>query len=113
MTDRVANRFMLQAVQEWGQSEAERIKAVQDLIDAAGFKATATCGPVFGAIWPAPCTGDDGHEASDWLHNLTKAMPRGKYEREIDYINDALNARMAALTTNKSNESGSTTNDVP
>lgn len=98
MTDRVANRFMMKAVQEWGDPEAERIKAVQDLLDAAGFKATATCWPVFGGIWPKKCEGDDGYEATEWLQNLTKTMPRGKYEREIEHIKDALAARRAPAT---------------
>ena len=55
--ERIATRFMLEAIQDWGQTEEERRQAVQNLLDAAGFDAKAIKGPVFGGIWPKPCTG--------------------------------------------------------
>ena len=76
---------MLDAIQEWGDPPEVRIKAVQDVLDAAGFSATATCWPVFGGIWPKPCVGLEGAEASTWLQKLTAPMQRGKFEEAIDY----------------------------
>ncbi len=90
-----SDRFLLYGIQDWGQSEADRIKATQDLLDAAGFKAKATCGPVFGGIWPSPCKGDDGEAATAWLKQLTDSMKRGKYEMEVAHIEAALRDRAA------------------
>lgn len=81
-----ASTFISMGIQEWGQPEAVRIAAVQDVLDAAGFKATATCSPVFGGIWKSPCTGPDADAATAWLSNLTKTMPRGKFEREAEHV---------------------------
>jgi hypothetical protein len=88
----IATRFILHAVQEWGQSEDDRMVATQAVIDAAGFDAKATCSPVFGAIWPKPCEGPDSEAASAWLTALTKAMPRGKFEREVKHVEMAMRA---------------------
>lgn len=94
-TNVIATRFILHGIQEWGQSEADRVRATQALVDAAGFKATATCGPVFGGIWPKPCEGPEGHAASLWLLDLTKTMPRGKFEDEQKHVEEAIKARAA------------------
>lgn len=92
----VANVFMLQGIQEWGQTDEARIKAVQDLLDASGFDAIATCSPVFGGIWPKPCIGSDGVAASEWLRLLTKNLKRGEYNSEVRQIEEAIAARKAA-----------------
>ena len=93
----IAQKFVLMAIQEWGQSEAERIAAVQAILDAAGFDATATCGPVFGGIWPTECIGPMGSEATIWLKKLTDTLPRGKFEREEQHIREMVSERMTVL----------------
>lgn len=93
MNDRTANIFMLQAIQEWGQSESERLSAVQELLNAAGFDAVATCWPVFGGIWQKTCTGKDGEEATTWLQALTDNLKRGEYNSEVDQIEQAVKKR--------------------
>ena len=92
----VARRFMLHAIQDWGQSEADRLSAVQGVLDAAGFNATATCGPVFAGIWPKPCTGPDGDAASKFLKALTDTLRRGKFEDEVAHVAAQIRGRTAA-----------------
>jgi hypothetical protein len=89
-------RFVLRAIQEWGQADEERIKAVQGVLDAAGFDAKATCWPVFGGIWPKPAEGPQGEAASAWLRELTDTMERGHYEDEVEHVERAIQARRAA-----------------
>lgn len=89
----VAEDFLLHAIAEWEQPEEQRIKAVQSLLDAAGFDAQATCWPVFGGIWKTPCTGKDGKEATAWLQSLTDHLERGEYWSEVRQIRQALDAR--------------------
>ena len=91
-----AMNFILMAVQEWGQSEADRTKATQRVLDAARFNATATCGPVFGSIWMKDCEGLDGDAATLWLRALTGAMPRGKFETEVAYVQAAIDKKIAS-----------------
>lgn len=91
--NRVANNFMLDAIQEWGQPEEKRIAAVQAVVDAAGFNARATCFPVFGGIWPRGCEGPDGEAATQWLKNLTTKLKRGEYNSEVRQIVEAIDAR--------------------
>lgn len=86
MSERVAEKFMLDAIQEWGQPERTRVAAVQTLLDAVGFKATATCWPIFGGIWPRPCEGEQADAATAWLKDLTSHLPRGKFETEVAYL---------------------------
>lgn len=82
----VATKFMLFAVQEWGHPESDRVAAVQGVLDAAGFEAIATCSPVFGGIWPKPCSGKDGERASAWLKNMTDTMKHGRVQDEIEHV---------------------------
>lgn len=96
MSDRAASTFILRAIQDWGQSETEGIAAVQAVLDAAGFKATATCRPVFGGIWPKGCTGQDGGSATAWLKNLTDTMNRGRFEDERDHVSSEIEKRKVA-----------------
>ena len=91
----IAERFVLQAIQEWGQSKAERIAAVQAVLDAAGFKADAQGWPVFGGIWNKPCTGPDGEAASAWLKNLTDTMQRGDFNDEVRHVAALIEVRRA------------------
>ncbi len=92
----VAKSFVLSAIQEWGHSEDKRIAAVQALLNEAGFVATATCFPVFGGIWPQPCSGPDADEASAWLQQLVDTMTRGKFEREVEHVEHMLADRRRA-----------------
>jgi hypothetical protein len=96
MVNGVAKNFILWAVQDWGQPEAERIEAVQRVLNFANFDAKATCAPTFGAIWPKECEGPDGAEATQWLHDLTGTMQRGKLETEVAHVEVAIRARAAA-----------------
>lgn len=89
----VATKFMLRAVQNWGQGEGDRIAATQAVLDAAGFDAKATCGPVFGAIWRDPCAGPDGAAATAWLKQLTETMPCGEFYTECEHVDAAIAAR--------------------
>ncbi len=93
--NRAASLFMLRAIQDWGQSESERIAAVQGLLDAGGFKAQATCSPVFGGIWRDHCTGKDGRAATQWLQDITDTMKRGHLEDEIAHVERAIRERAA------------------
>ena len=89
----VAARFMLRAIQEWGQSEEDRVAAVQALLDAADFKATATGWPIFGGIWKSACTGPDGDAATAWLKLVTDTMKRGEFNSEVRHIEACLRGR--------------------
>lgn len=82
----VASDFMICAIQEWGMPPERRIAAVQAVLDAAGWKATATCYPVFGGIWKSPCEGEDGRAATEWLQELTDKMPRGRLQDEEAHV---------------------------
>ena len=91
----LADGFILHAIQEWGDPPEVLIKAVQDVLDAAGFSATATCWAVFGGVWPKPCVGLEGSEASIWLQKLTDTMQRGKFEKESAHVATCIKARQA------------------
>ena len=95
---RTAETFILQGIQDWGQSDAERVAAVQAVLNDAGFKATATCGPVFGGIWPTACTGPDAEKATAWLKLLTSTMARGKFEIEMQHVANAIAAAQSQHT---------------
>lgn len=93
MSHDIAAQFILLAVQDWGHPESKGIAATQAVLDAAGFIATATCRPVFGAIWPKPCVGPGAAAATEWLKSLTETMPRGKFETEVAHVEAAIAAR--------------------
>lgn len=90
MGSEIATKFVLLAIQEWGQSEVDGRKAVQDVLDAAGFKAVAASRPVFGGIWPKPATGEDSPAATAWLRKLTDTMPRGRFQDEVKHVEDSI-----------------------
>lgn len=92
MISDVAKRFVLRAIQEWEQSESEGISAVQDVLNAAGFNAVATCRPVFGSRWPKECLGADAKKASIWLRDLTDTMRRGNFETEAEHVDKCIAA---------------------
>jgi len=100
MDDWIETQFMLLAVQDWGQSEESGIAAVQAVLDAAGFKATATCRPVFGSIWPKSADGQEGDAATRWLRTLTSTMKRGNFESAAEHIRAAIIARQSIPAAN-------------
>ena len=89
----LANRFVLHAIQDWGDAPAARIQAVQDVLDAAGLKTTATCWPVFGGIWPKPCDGPDGAVATAWRQTRMDPKPRGHFQEESAHVVQMIKAR--------------------
>lgn len=88
--------FVSRAVCEFFDPDEVKIAAVQEVLDAAGFEATATCWPVFGGIWTEPCTGKDGEEATAWLQELTDTMVRGDANEEIAHVDRMIEARKNA-----------------
>lgn len=87
-----ANEFMLLSVQEWGQTEDERIAAFQAVLDEAGFDAKANCAPIFGAFLQQEpiCDGPDVAEADVWARAMLDTMPRGEFNAEVQHIQDAI-----------------------
>lgn len=82
MDDRVANRFLLQGIQDWGQTAEVRENAVRDYVAAAGLE--------FGST-----------EANEWLINVLRDLRRGEFSDEIRQLKAALDARTAASSTAK------------
>jgi len=93
----VATQFVLHAICEWGDPPEVRIKAVQDVLDAAAFSATATCWPVFGGLWPKRPTGKDSNAAAAWLQILTDTMQRGHFEDEVAHVARMITDRQKAF----------------
>lgn len=96
--EEVSKKFVLRAIQDWGQTEADRIAAVQAVLDAAGIRAKATCGPVFGGIWPKSCNGPEAQRATVWLKSLTDGMKRGQFNAEAQHINDMIETARGGVT---------------
>jgi hypothetical protein len=93
-----ANIFLQRVVQDWPHHRPQqKIAAVQTVLDMVGFNARATCWAAFGAIWTQDCTGPDGPEATAWLKNLTKTLPRGSYDAEHRHIREAIDERIALM----------------
>lgn len=99
MSNDAASTFVVTAICDFGDTDEKKIAAVQAVLDAAGFDARATCWPVFGGIWRAPCTGPDSADATRWLAHLTDTMVRGKAEIEIKHVRDAIEERQTAAVT--------------
>jgi len=92
-----ANIFLQRAVQDWPHHRPQqKIAAVQTVLDMVGFTARATCWPAFGAIWPNPCTGPDGPEATAWLKALTVGLNkvRGDASTELRFIRETIDERI-------------------
>lgn len=67
----IAQKFLMNVVQEWGQSENERQDAWHNYQHAAGFHFRSA--------------------ASDkWISHVVDTMPRGKFEREVEHLTKAL-----------------------
>jgi len=92
-TSAIAKRFVLMAIQDWGQREEDGIAAVLLVLRAAGFQAVPTCRPVFGNVWPKPFEGLDAEEAMVFMKHLTATMPRGKFETECAHVDSMIAAR--------------------
>lgn len=89
-----AQRFVSFSVHDEGP-EGLRLKAVQGVLDAAGFDAVATCWPVFGGMWLRPCKGPDGPEATEWLQSLTDTLPLGRKAEKAAHVEAAVLGRTA------------------
>jgi hypothetical protein len=97
MSDRIANTFMLRAVQDWGQSTQERAEATAAYLKAAGFDVEPSGYPIFGGMFPQqPIKGKDGEAAHAWLAGVLKNLKRGEYNSEIEQLNAAIEQRAAA-----------------
>ena len=84
-------------MQDWPHHRPQqKIAAVQTVLDMVGFTARATCWPAFGAIWPNPCTGPDGPEATAWLKALTVGLNkvRGDASTELRFIRETIDERI-------------------
>ena len=88
----VATAFVLHALRESGQTDAERLHAVQSLVNAAGFDAVAGCWPTPDGAWPEPCRGLDGPAATLWLLRLTDGMPR-RFGDQRQFVAEAVARR--------------------
>jgi hypothetical protein len=77
MNNMIARHFLSRGIQNWGQSAAERQAAKDSYLTAAGFTLDADRGA---AEW--------------WLDGVLDAMPRGKFEREVDYLAAAIEQRV-------------------
>lgn len=69
-----AFQFILIGIWDWFDLP-HRIAIVQQLLDAAGFDARATCAPDFKSLWPMAATGADGKDATKWLDKITRRLP--------------------------------------
>jgi hypothetical protein len=69
--NRISRLMMLQGIQHWGQSQAQRDEAITNYVKAAGFDPSDP-------------------EADKWLSEVILSMPRGKYEIEVDHLTAAL-----------------------
>lgn len=91
-----ASIFLQRAIQDWPHHRpAMKIAAVQTVLDMCGFDAKARSWPAFGRIFPQPCVGPDGPEAQAWLQELCDKLPRGDANREVEFIKQAIDDRIA------------------
>ena len=97
----IADQFVLHAIQERGDTPEVRVRAVQHVLDLAGFDAIATCWPVFGGIWRIPCGGPDGAAATAWLNELTDSMERGDFHKEAAHVVRFIQARREVIDGHK------------
>ena len=90
--ERLAIRFILKGVYAWEDKREDRVEAVQKVIDAAGFNATANNFPfMWRRMEEADITGTDALEARVWMNEMLATMPIGKVEREINHVIQAIN----------------------
>lgn len=74
--ERISRNFLLQGIQHWGQTAAQREKATRDYVVAAGIK--------FGT-----------KEADDWLNGVVGNLQRGEFNSEARQLQAAIEARKA------------------
>jgi hypothetical protein len=85
-----AKRFLLRAMQEWGQTDKERAEATADYLRAAGFKVIPSGFPVFGAMFRTQkMRGQDAEAAYAWLHGTLEGLRRGEFNSEVEQLRKA------------------------
>lgn len=84
-----ARRFLSLGLQHWGQTNGDRVRAAQAVIDAARFDAKVTGYPFF----TGSRAGEDATEAQLWLKGVVNGIPWGKFETEAAYIQRAIETR--------------------
>ena len=77
------------------EEERKRIEIVQALIDAAGYRATATCSPDPSGRWPTAPTGEDWDVVNLWLDALV-GLVRSKADRPFREAVNCVEAQIAA-----------------
>lgn len=76
---KIAQHYLLRAIQNWGQPDGDRQEAKRAYLTAAGFDLPA-----------------DDEIAEQWLADLLRHLPRGKFEVEVDFLAERL-ARCSGL----------------
>lgn len=74
--ERISRNFLLQGIQNWGQTAEQREKATRDYVAAAGLQ--------FGS-----------GEADVWLNDVLKDLKRGEFNSEARQLQAAVEARAA------------------
>lgn len=80
----VSRRAVLHGLQHWGQSEADRVKAWQGVVDAAGICSTVTKAGMWGRGIEA--LGDDGPRAVALIAKIQSQFPLGRFEDEQEMV---------------------------
>lgn len=96
--DRLADAFITDAVQAWGQTPEARIAAVQAIVTEARWNAQIVGGGPSGPILCAlplrlDATGPDAVAVTGWLGDLMLSMPWGRYQDEARHVAAAIEAR--------------------
>lgn len=87
----IAEAFLQDVVQEWGQTEDKRLTTAQAVLDLLGLRAKVTrLKATFGRLWSIDVEGNDAVEARALLHSITVDLHRGEYWNEVDQIRRAL-----------------------
>ena len=81
-------------------TDAERLCAVQELLNAARFDAVAACWPDTDGGWSENCRGRDGPDATVWLVMLLDEMPHG-IGRQREFVARALANRVGSTTDDR------------
>lgn len=75
-----ASKFLCLGLQEWGQSEHVRRTAIDEFLTAAGFRLPK-----------------DRAVADQWLKNVQSLLKRGKFEDEIEQLNQFIELHKAGM----------------
>lgn len=93
-----AENFLLQGIQDWGQSDAKRAKVTAEYLKAAGFNVEPSGFPVFGRMFPhLQIKGEHGASAQAWLTYVLENLPRGRFQNELRFLSDCIKGRLADL----------------